>query len=91
MKRKIPKNTHLNVFRTQLVNVINMNHELVILSQKIDWRKILEKEFLVYYPELGRLAVPIRSWLAAYYCSKYMTLTMRYSWHDGLKILIGPE
>ncbi len=60
MKRKIPKNTHLNVFRTQLVNVINMNHELVILSQKIDWRKILEKEFLVYYPELGRLAVPIR-------------------------------
>jgi IS5 family transposase len=59
MKGKIPRNPQLNVFRTPLVNVINMKHELVLLSQKIDWEKV-EKEFAVYYPGLGRPAVPIR-------------------------------
>jgi IS5 family transposase len=59
MKGKIPRNPQLNVFRTPLVNVINMNHELVLLAQKIDWEKV-EKEFSVYYPGLGRPAVPIR-------------------------------
>ena len=59
MKGKIPRNPQLNVFRTPLVNVINMNHELVLLAQKIDWDKV-EKEFSVYYPGLGRPAVPIR-------------------------------
>jgi IS5 family transposase len=59
MKGKIPKNPQLNVFRIPLVNVINMNHELVLLAQKIDWDKV-EKEFSVYYPGLGRPAVPIR-------------------------------
>ena len=59
MKGKIPKNPQLNVFRIPLVNVINMNHELVLLAQKIDWDKV-EKEFSVYYPDLGRPAVPIR-------------------------------
>ena len=59
MKGKIPRNPQLNVFRTPLVNVINMKHELVLLAQKIDWEKV-EKEFSVYYPGLGRPAVPIR-------------------------------
>lgn len=59
MKGKILRNPQLNVFRKPLVNVINMKHELVLLSQKIDWEKV-EKEFAVYYPGLGRPAVPIR-------------------------------
>lgn len=59
MKGKIPKNPQLNVFRIPLVNIINMEHEIVILSRKIDWEKV-EKEFSVYYPGLGRPAVPIR-------------------------------
>lgn len=59
MKGKIPKNPQLNVFSIPLVNVINMQHELVLLAQKIDWDKV-EKEFSVYYPGLGRPAVPIR-------------------------------
>lgn len=59
MKGKIPKNPQLNVFRIPLVNVINMKHELVLLAQKIEWDKV-EKEFSVYYPNLGRPAVPIR-------------------------------
>lgn len=49
----------MNVFRTPLVNVINMKHELVLLAQIIDWEKI-GKEFSVYYSGLGRPAVPIR-------------------------------
>ena len=32
MKGKIPRNPQLNVFRTPLVNVINMNHELALLA-----------------------------------------------------------
>jgi transposase, IS5 family len=59
MKGKIPQNPQLNVFRIPLVNVINMKHELVLLSQKIDWDKV-EKDFSVYYPGHGRPAVPIR-------------------------------
>src|SRR4030043_367010 len=59
MKGKIPKNPQLNVFRVPLVSIINMEHELVLLTQRIDWEKV-ENEFSVYYPELGRPAVPIR-------------------------------
>jgi len=59
MKGKNVKNPQLNVFRVPLVSIINMDHELVLLAQKIDWEKV-EKEFSIYYPELGRPAVPIR-------------------------------
>jgi IS5 family transposase len=61
MKGKIPKNPQLNVFSILLVNVINMQHELVLLAQKIDWAKV-EKEFSVYYPGMERPAVPIRKY-----------------------------
>jgi len=59
MKGKIPKNPQLNVFRTPLVNMINMKHELVLLAQRIDWEKV-ERDFSVYYPRHGRPAIPIR-------------------------------
>jgi IS5 family transposase len=59
MKGKNIKNPQLNVFRVPLVSIINMEHELVLLAQRIDWEKV-EKEFSVYYPGLGRQAVPIR-------------------------------
>jgi len=56
---KTNKHPQLNVFRTPLVNMINMDHELVLLAQQIDW-EFLEKDFSVYYPEMGRPAVPVR-------------------------------
>jgi len=59
MKGKNIKNPQLNVFRVPLVSIINMEHELVLLAQRIDWEKV-EKDFSIYYPELGRPAVPIR-------------------------------
>ncbi len=33
---KTNKNPQLNVFRTPLVNIIYMEHELVLLAQKFD-------------------------------------------------------
>ena len=59
MKGKNIKNPQLNVFRVPLVSVINMEHELVLLAHRIDWGKV-ENDFSIYYPELGRPAVPIR-------------------------------
>jgi IS5 family transposase len=59
MKGKNIKNPQLNVFRVPLVSIINMEHELVLLDRRIDWQAV-DKEFSIYYPELGRPAVPIR-------------------------------
>ena len=36
-----------------------MEHELVVLAKRIDWISV-EKDFSIYYPYLGRPAVPIR-------------------------------
>lgn len=49
MKRKIPQNKNLIVFRIPLVNLKNMKHEVVILSQKIDFNMV-EKDISVCYP-----------------------------------------
>jgi IS5 family transposase len=56
---KTDKNPQLNVFRTPLVSVINMKHELVELAQRIDWKSV-EKDFAPYYADMGRPAVPVR-------------------------------
>jgi len=34
-----------------------MDHELVLLAQRIDWKSV-DKEFSIYYPYMGRRAVP---------------------------------
>lgn len=49
----------LSIFDTPLERFINLEHELCILSQKIDW-DLIEKDFSVYYSEIGRPSVPIR-------------------------------
>src|ERR1035437_5032157 len=59
MKGKIIKNPQLDVFQIPLVSVINMDHELVILAQRIDWKSV-DKEFSIYYPYMERQAVPVR-------------------------------
>jgi len=59
MEGKISKNPQLEVFRVPLVNIINMRHELVLLSERIDWDKV-GKDFSGYYSDMGRPAVPIR-------------------------------
>jgi len=41
-----------------------MNHEFVELTHRID-RKSVEKDFIVYYSETGRPAVPLRKMIGS--------------------------
>ncbi len=58
---KTDKNPQLEMFKVPLKHIIREDHELVILSQKIDWVK-LEADLSVYYcRDNGRPCVPIRT------------------------------
>jgi len=59
MVGKQDKTPQLNIFDTPLERFINLNHELCILSKKIDW-DIIEEDFSFYYSDIGRPSVPIR-------------------------------
>ena len=59
MVGKTEKNPQLDIFRTPLKQFINLNHELCILANKIDWEAVSEK-FKGYYKNFGRPSVPIR-------------------------------
>jgi IS5 family transposase len=56
---KLPKKGQLDMFRPLLEDFIDMNHELVLLSNSIDW-SYFEKEFSIYYSHKGAPSVPIR-------------------------------
>lgn len=59
MISKIDKNPQLNLFETPLINLIDLNHELVVLSQMINWEE-LAKDFEKFYSDFGRPIIPIR-------------------------------
>jgi len=48
------------LFRTRLEDLINPNHELALLSKRIDWQ-YFEDEFKGYYSSKGAPSVPIRT------------------------------
>jgi IS5 family transposase len=48
------------LFRTRLEDLINLNHELALLSKTIDWN-YFENEFKPYYSDIGSPSVPIRT------------------------------
>lgn len=52
--KKLPE-----LFRPMLIDFIDQNHELVLLSEKIDW-DYFEKEFSPLYSKLGNSSHPIR-------------------------------
>jgi transposase, IS5 family len=52
-------NKQSELFRPMLVDFIDMNHELVLLSEKIDW-SYFENEFSVLYSKTGNPSHPIR-------------------------------
>lgn len=56
---KSPSRIEPELFRPQLSSFINMGHELVLLSKKIDW-SYFEKEFAPLYSDKGKHAEPIR-------------------------------
>ncbi len=54
-----PAQNQMDLFRPMLHEFINMNHELVILSHKIDW-KSFERTFAKFYSFRGKPSMPIR-------------------------------
>jgi IS5 family transposase len=47
------------MFRSELVNIINMRHELVLLADRIDWG-FFDQRFAPLYAEAGRPGLPTR-------------------------------
>ncbi|MDR3000179.1 MAG: IS5/IS1182 family transposase, partial [Fibromonadaceae bacterium] len=61
---KLPQAQQRNLFRTMLKDFIDPKHELVLLSDKIDWQ-YFEKEFEpLYCSNNGAPSVPIRVMVA---------------------------
>lgn len=56
---KLPEKGQRELFRPMLEDFIDMNHELALLSKKIDWT-YFDREFSVYYSDKGAPSVPIR-------------------------------
>lgn len=56
---KSPIKSQRDLFRPLLEDFIDMQHELVLLGNKIDWNYI-KKEFAPYYSDKGAPSVPIR-------------------------------
>ncbi|MDR1652471.1 MAG: transposase, partial [Prevotellaceae bacterium] len=58
---KLPTDTkQRELFRIRLSDLVNPNHELVLLAKKIDWN-YFDQEFKQYYCENnGRPSMPIR-------------------------------
>ncbi len=81
-----PKKTenHPKIFQSRLDNQLNMRHQLVILSQQIDWTAF-EKEFgFLYVPEHGRPGLPIRLMVGLTYLSR----TFNYSDETAVEMFI---
>lgn len=51
--------TQRDFFKPLLTDFINLSHELILLSDKIDWN-YFENDFSKYYSNLGQPAMPIR-------------------------------
>ena len=51
MVGKQDKTPQLSIFDTPIKRFINLQHELCILSHKIDW-DLLKEEFSVYYSNI---------------------------------------
>lgn len=59
MKGKSPDQNQRNLFLPILKDIVNPNHELVILAHRIDWQS-LEEDFSDLYSHTGQPGMPIR-------------------------------
>lgn len=59
MLGRSPNQNQKNIFMPLISEFIDMNHELVLLSNKIDW-KHFDKSFAPLYSNTGQPAMPIR-------------------------------
>ena len=64
MVGKIDKTPQLNIFQVPLINFIQKDHELCLLTARINWDEV-EKDFSLYYcVDNGRTSIPIRKILS---------------------------
>jgi len=56
---KLANQNQQNLFEPLLKSFIDLSHELILLSDKIDW-KYFEQDFSKYYSNTGQPAMPIR-------------------------------
>jgi transposase, IS5 family len=67
MKEKYKPKGQLDLFRAELKLIINLEHELCLLADKINWKKF-EIEFAGYFPaNVGKPALPSRLILGVLY------------------------
>ena len=59
MRGKSDESKQRDLFRPMLKDFIDLDHELVLLSDKIDW-KYFENEFEEFYSPIGRPSMPVR-------------------------------
>lgn len=59
MLGKLPEKGQRDLFRPMLKDFIDIQHELVLLADKMDW-SYFEKEFALLYSQRGTASVPIR-------------------------------
>jgi len=59
MRGKLKQKNQRDLFRPLLVDFIDTRHELVLLSDKIDW-SYFENELAKFYSDRGRPSIPVR-------------------------------
>ncbi|QQS51028.1 MAG: IS5 family transposase [Bacteroidota bacterium] len=59
MVAKTERHPQLSIFRTPLKQFINLDHEICVLADRIDWESVTN-DFKGYYTEFGRPSVPLR-------------------------------
>lgn len=70
MIRKSPHQGQKDLLHLLLQEFINMDHELVVLAQEIDW-VFFETAFAKYYSHTGQPGMPIR-FMVAYLLLKWL-------------------
>ena len=82
MRGKSDQTQQRDLFRPMLVDFIDLDHELVLLSDKIDW-KYFEEELDEYYSNVGRPSMPVRFMVGCLLLKRIYNLgdeTLAQSW-----------
>ena len=67
MKPKTTEDPQNRIFQMRLENMINMEHELVLLSGKINWKAFEKKFGECYVQDVGRPGLPTRLMVGLHY------------------------
>jgi IS5 family transposase len=77
MLEKLPVDDHRDLFLTRLADLLNPKHELVLLSNAIDWN-YFENEFKTLYSDKpNRPLMPVRLMVGVLIFNIYTTWTTR--------------